>query len=107
MTPHHSFRKIIISVSAALVALAAVTAQAGSYQDHVIASSTRHTVGHSDAIRPQANKAADDAAESRVQAGNYQSRVLPHTTRRDVRVQSHATVISDDVAMNHPKGWLR
>lgn len=105
MTQHHSFRKIIISVSAVLIALGAATAQADSYQDHTIANTTRHTVDS--VTRPQANKAADDVAESRVQTGNYQSHVLPRTTRRDVRVQSHATVSSDDVAMNHPKGWLR
>lgn len=107
MTQHHSFRRILIGVSAVVVALGAATAEAGNYQDHVVADTTRHTIGHSEAIRPQASKAADDVAENRQQAGSYQSHVLPHTTRRDVRVQSHAVPDSDNVAVNHTKRWLR
>lgn len=107
MIQHHSFRRILVSVSAVVVALGAATAQAGNYQDHVVADTTRHTIGHSETIRPQASRAAGDVAENRHQAGSYQSHVLPHTTPRDVRVPSHATANSDDVAVNHTRRWLR
>lgn len=104
MTNRNLFRSIALTTGAALIGLAGANAQAhvaaGNYQDHVLASTTRHTATEQHQ-RSNAHYARAVADNSRVEAGNYQDYATPHATRRSAdQVDAGNGVAKHEVAMS-------
>lgn len=98
MTHRLSIRRMTMSIGVVVVALLAGTAHAGNYQDHVLPSTTRHTVEHNN-TQPVADTSAHRTMGDRVPVGNYQMHAPLDTTRRDHPTPGAMTADSRDVAM--------